>query len=255
MRKEVSAFSRQRSAKKDIIYSLFIFTVVCSFGPVSEIPAYASDTPGTGTPAISAQGETSGVRSEKTDDSLPEVHEVQEKYAKIYDIQGSFIQKSYIKDLEETQEYSGAFFIKKPSQMMWQYGAPRDEKVIINDQDTWIYKKSQHQVIKTKFSKEAYSQVPIALLGSLENIREDFDIIIPAENALQLTPKRKTGFIKTLVLETAPGDMPITMFTIFDTYGNIIMIELSDVQINKGLKDAVFVFTVPPGAEVYDMSQ
>jgi outer membrane lipoprotein-sorting protein len=138
---------------------------------------------------------------------------------------------------------------------MWQYGDPRDEKVIINDQETWIYKKSQNQVIKTKFSKDAYSQVPIALLGSLENIGDDFDITIPAEKALQLTPKRKTGFIKTLVLETASGEMPITMFTIFDTYGNIIMIELRDVQINQGLKDAVFMFTIPPNAEVYDMSQ
>ncbi|MEW6601994.1 MAG: outer-membrane lipoprotein carrier protein LolA, partial [Nitrospirota bacterium] len=138
---------------------------------------------------------------------------------------------------------------------MWEYAAPRDEKVVINDLNTWIYKKSQNQVIKTKFTKEAYSQVPIALLSSLENIRDDFDITMTAQNALQLAPKRKIGFIKTVVLELSSGDLPVKMFTIFDTYGNIIMIELNNVQTNPGLSDTIFSFQVPQGAEVYDMSK
>ncbi len=138
---------------------------------------------------------------------------------------------------------------------MWEYAAPRDEKVVISDLDTWIYKKSQNQVVKTKFSKETYSQVPIALLGSLDNIRTDFDITMPEKNALQLAPKRKIGFIKTIVLELTSGDMPVKMFTIFDTYGNIIMIELKNVQTNPGLDDSIFTFKIPPGAEVYDMSK
>jgi outer membrane lipoprotein carrier protein len=183
------------------------------------------------------------------------VASLQKQFASIKDLKGKFTQKSYIKDLEETQEYAGIFFIKKPSSMMWEYAAPRDEKVVISNLDTWIYKKSQNQVIKTKFSKETYSQVPIALLASLENIRDDFDITMPDKNALQLAPKRKIGFIKTLVLELSSGDMPIKMFTIFDTYGNIIMIELKNVQTNPGLNDSIFTFKIPPGAEVYDMSK
>ncbi|HDH53212.1 MAG TPA: outer membrane lipoprotein carrier protein LolA [Nitrospirae bacterium] len=183
------------------------------------------------------------------------VDRVQKKFAGIIDIKGTFVQKSYIKDIEQTQEYSGTFFIKKPSRMMWEYAAPRDEKVIINNLDTWIYKKSQNQVIRTKFTKEAYSQVPIALLGSIENIRADFDITMPEKNALQLAPKHRVGFIKTIVLEITPGEMPVKMFTIFDTYGNIIMIKLRDVKINSGLDDSMFIFKTPPGAEVFDLSQ
>ncbi|MEW6600028.1 MAG: outer membrane lipoprotein carrier protein LolA, partial [Nitrospirota bacterium] len=49
------------------------------------------------------------------------VASLQKKFESIKDIKGGFIQKSYIKDLEDTQEYSGKFFIKKPSQMMWEY--------------------------------------------------------------------------------------------------------------------------------------
>jgi outer membrane lipoprotein carrier protein len=230
MRKQLSAVSCQLSAKKLLAMNIVLlsFVIILILTPSTSVSAAAVD-------------ET--------------VASLQKQLASIKDLKGKFIQKSYIKDLEDTQEYSGAFFIQKPSRMMWEYAAPRDEKVVINDLNTWIYKKSQNQVIRTTFSKEAYSQVPIALLGSLENIGADFDITMPEKNALQLIPKRKIGFIKTLVLELAGGDMPVKMFTIFDTYGNIIMIELKNVQTNSGLNDSIFTFKIPPGAEVYDMSK
>jgi outer membrane lipoprotein carrier protein len=183
------------------------------------------------------------------------VDRIQKTFSGISDLQGSFTQTSYIKDIEETQKYSGTFFLKKPSSVMWEYSKPRDEKVVIRDTDTWIYKKSENQAIRTKFSKEAYSQVPLAILSRMEKIRDDFDISVPEENALQLVPKQQIGFIKTIVMEVAPGDFPVKMFTVIDTYSNIIMIELTGVKINPGLDDALFIFTPPPGAEVYDMSK
>ena len=183
------------------------------------------------------------------------VEMIQGKFAKITNITGSFSQTSYIKDLEETQKYSGTFFLIKPSHMMWEYADPRDEKVVINGTETWIHKKSQNQVIKTTFNKESYSQVPIAMLQSFDNIRNDFHITMPEKNALQLIPKRKIGFINTLVLETSEEGVPLKMFTIIDTYGNIIMIELDNIKVNPGLDASIFIFEVPQGAEVFDMSK
>lgn len=183
------------------------------------------------------------------------VEGIRKKFASIHDLSGSFVQTSYIKDIEETQKYSGVFFIRKPSSMMWQYASPRDEQVTIRDTETWIYKKSENQVIKTKFSRESYSRVPIALLASIENISNDFDITMPEKNALQLVPKRRIGFISTLVFELSSNDFPVKMFTIIDTYDNVIMIELADVKINQGLDDSRFNFQPPPGAEVYDLNE
>lgn len=183
------------------------------------------------------------------------VDRVQKTFSGVRDLTGSFSQTSYIKDLEETQKYSGTFSLKKPSSVMWEYEKPRDEKVVIQDSDTWIYKKSENQVIRTTFSKEAYSQVPLALLSGMEKIRDDFDISSPEENALQLVPKHQIGFIKTIVMEISPQAFPVKMFTVIDTYGNMIMIELTGVAVNSGLDDELFHFTPPPGAEVYDMSK
>lgn len=209
--------------------SVFLFPVTCYLSPVTAVMA-----------------------SETADDA---VNRIQKEFELIKDISGRFDQKSYIMDLEQTHEFKGTFFLKKPEKMMWEYADPRDEKVVIKDKETLIYKKSQNQVIKTKFSDESYSQVPIAMLESFDNIRNDFDISMPENNALQLIPKQKIGHIKSVIMETSKKGFPIQMFTILDTYGNIIMIELKDIKTNQELKDSLFDFQIPESAEVFDMSR
>jgi outer membrane lipoprotein carrier protein len=183
------------------------------------------------------------------------VNDIQKKFSAIKDLKGTFSQTSYLKDLEKTEKYSGTFYIKKPYAIMWEYNSPRDEKVFVNKTDTWIYKKSQKQAIKTRFSKETYSQVPIALLSSLDDLRTDFDISHADEGHLNLKPKKQMGTIREIVVETGPGSFPVRSLTAIDQYGNIIMIELGDIKINSGLEDSLFTFNPPPGVEVFDMSQ
>ncbi len=239
MTQQHSAFSIQRSEKTYSPLSLSLFFLVFSF-LISHfsLPAAASAAD------VKPQERLTGI-----------VEGIQKKLAGIKDIQGTFTQNSYIKDLDQKQKYTGTFFIMKPAKVMWEYSSPRDEKILIRKTDTRIYKKSQNQLIKMKFSKEAYSQVPIALLESLENIWKDFDASLTDGNSLQLVPKQKKGSIKTIVLETASADFPLKMFTIFDIYGNIVMIELGNLKINSGLDDSLFVIKTPPDVEVFDMSE
>lgn len=181
------------------------------------------------------------------------VERIQKKYSEIHDIQGTFSQTSYLKDIERTDRYSGKFFIKKPSRMRWGYAEPRDEDVIIRGDDLWIYKKSEKQVLRSRFSREAYSQVPIALLESMGDLRADFDIRAVKEGTLELVPKGKMGFIKKIHLETTSGDFPIKMFTVFDIYDNRIIIKLDKVEINPGLDESLFIFKIPQDVEVFDL--
>ena len=190
--------------------------------------------------------------SASTADSI--VEKIQNKYSEIQDMQGKFSQISYIKDLDRVETYEGEFFIKKPSNMKWAYSEPRDEEITISGTDTWIYKKSKKQVLKTAFSKDAYGQVPIALLGSLGDLKNDFDIIMIKENMLELRPKRQMGLIQKILLEASSQDFPIKTFSIFDIYGNKILIAVKNVKINSGLKDSFFIFKAPPGVETFDLN-
>ncbi len=183
------------------------------------------------------------------------VKDLQKKFSEIKDLKGTFNQTSYLKDLEKTEIYSGTFFMKKPDRIMWSYKAPRDEKIFITGNDTWIYKKSRNQALKSKFSKEAYSQIPIALLNSFDNLAADFEIALIDEDKLSLKPRKSSGAVREIIVRTAQRKFPIKMLKVSDIYGNVITIELLDVENNPGLDNALFVFTPPEGAEVFDMSQ
>jgi outer membrane lipoprotein carrier protein len=183
------------------------------------------------------------------------VERIQGKYNEIKDITGRFSQTSYIKDLERVEHYKGEFFIRKPSSMRWVYSKPRDEEVIIREGEIWIYKKSEKQAIKSAFSKDAYGQVPIALLNSLGNLKADYEIRLIKDDTLELKPRQRMGYIDYIVLEVNDHDFPIKAFSIFDTYGNKIDIKIKDIKTNSGLSDSLFVFKPGPGVEVFDLNQ
>jgi chaperone LolA len=183
------------------------------------------------------------------------VGRIQKIYGEIKDVQGRFSQTSHIKDLDKIERYEGEFFIRKPSSMRWNFSKPRDEEVIIRENDIWIYKKSEKQALKSAFSKDAYSQVPIALLNNFGDLKNDFDIKLIKDDTLELTPKRRMGFINKLLLEVNSTDFPVKTFSVFDVYGNKIDITVKDVKINSGLEDSIFIFKLQPGVEIFDLNQ
>ncbi|MBI4686193.1 MAG: outer membrane lipoprotein chaperone LolA [Nitrospirae bacterium] len=182
---------------------------------------------------------------------------IQKKYNETQDVQGKFSQTSYIKDLDKVEKYEGTFSISRVAgtKMRWIYSKPRDEEVIINGSDIWIYKKSEKQALRGKLGKGSYGQVPLALFSSLSNMKGDFDISLQKDDTLELKPKRQIGFIKRILLVITDKDFPIKSFTIFDTYGNKIDITIKSVKINTGLDEALFTFKPPHGVEVFELGQ
>ncbi|MBI5676790.1 MAG: outer membrane lipoprotein chaperone LolA [Nitrospirae bacterium] len=228
-RRKGTEAQRHRGTKKLCVY----LTVGLSFIIYSLLPVAA-------------------ISAESVDDT---VNRIEKKYGEIHDMQGAFTQTSYLKDLERTEKYSGSFSIKKPSMFRWKYALPRNEEVIISGTEIWIYKASEKQALKSKFNKSAYSQLPIAMLESLEKMKADYEIKTAGESVLELVPKGEMGFVKKIQLEIASSEFPIKTLTIFDMYGNTIILKLKDVKINPGLDDSLFVFKIPQGVEVHDFSQ
>ena len=145
--------------------------------------------------------------------------------------------------------------MKKPSSMRWNFSKPRDEEIIIKENDIWIYKKSEKQALKSAFNKDAYNHVPIALLNNFGDLKNNFDIKLIKDDTLELTPKRRMGFINKLLLEINSTDFPVQTFSVFDLYGNKINITIKNVKINSGLEDSIFIFKLQPGVEVFDLNQ
>lgn len=183
-----------------------------------------------------------------TDD---EVIKIQEAYKTITDIKASFIQKSFIKDLKRTDTFTGSLYIKRPSKMRWEYKGEKPHEVIIINNTILIHKKAEKQAFKGMFDRQTYGQAPVALLNGFGTIRNEFNI--SGENGkLLLKPKNPMGNIISIELELSENKFPIKSFIINDIYANKIEISLKDIEINTGLKDSFFSFSLPEGVSIYE---
>lgn len=169
------------------------------------------------------------------------ISKLENAYKNIKDATGSFVQISYIKDLDKTQKFSGRFFIKGDN-LRWQYLGEFSQVIYINKENLIVYDKKRKQAIKSNFSPEKYGQLPLALLSRMAVLERDFEITQKAENTLILIPKEKMGNIKKIELTIHEETFPIKIMKVTDISGNIIKIDFNSIKINTNLKDSLFKF-------------
>jgi len=162
-------------------------------------------------------------------------------YKNINDASGSFIQTSYIKDLDKTQKFKGRFFIKG-DKIRWQYEGEFPQVIFLNRETLIVYDRKRKQAIQSIFSEEKYGQLPIALLSRMADFEKDFEITEKSENTLILIPKTKMGNIKKIEIAIQDEDFPIKLLKFIDTSANTVRIDFYSVTINKNLKDSIFQF-------------
>jgi len=162
-------------------------------------------------------------------------------YKNINDASGSFIQTSYIKDLDKTQKFKGRFFIKG-DKIRWQYEGEFPQVIFLNRETLIVYDRKRKQAIQSIFSEEKYGQLPIALLSRMADFEKDFEITEKSENTLILIPKTKMGNIKKIEITIQDEDFPIKLLKVTDTSANTVRIDFYSVTINKNLKDSLFQF-------------
>lgn len=169
------------------------------------------------------------------------LEKLEQAYKNINDISGNFTQKSYIKELNKTQQFKGRFFIKK-DKIRWNYLGAYSQIVFINKEKLVIYDRAKKQAIQTTFSADKYGQLPIALISRMADLKKDFEVKEIRENRLILIPKTKMGNINSIEIITQQADFPIKTLKITDTMSNQIEIEFSNVKINSNLRDSIFKF-------------
>lgn len=179
-----------------------------------------------------------------------EITKIQKAYENIKDISGSFVQKSYIKDLKQTETFKGQFFIKRPMKMKWNYKGEQAQEVLINNDEIIIYQKKEKQAYRSKFDRDTYGQAPIALLSGFGEIQEEFSVS-DKNGKLLLKPKKPMGGIISIEIEPSGGEFPINSFTITDSYSNKIEMTLKNVKINTGIEDSFFELSLPKGITTY----
>lgn len=163
-------------------------------------------------------------------------------YKNINDANGSFMQTSYIKELNKNQQFKGVFFIKG-NKIRWQYIGEFPQTIYLNNKTLTIYDKKRKQAIISEFNEEKYGQLPLALLSRMADLKKDFEVKEKSDSTIILIPKSKMGNVKSIEITLTEAEFPVKSMKIIDAMENIVKIDLKDVKINTSLKNSLFLFT------------
>ena len=188
------------------------------------------------------------------------VRKVQARYDSTQDFTAAVTQEMTVVSLGKTITSSGTVAFKKPGKMRWEFDDQTPQVIVADGTTVWIYQPTEHQVIKAPFDSAFRSSAPLSFLTGVGRIAEDFDVSLDAASVanggaepllhLSLVPRHDAAAVGTLRLAVVGADGEIRGAEVADPMGNVSRLRFDGIRRNQGLKDAQFVFEVPPGVDV-----
>lgn len=187
------------------------------------------------------------------------VGKVQDEYSKVRTLSGRFFQDSFNAALEISETATGRFFFQKPGQMRWTYESPKRQDFITKDKTVWLYQEDDHQVLIDRFDSVLISDLPIAFLMGLGDLRSDFRVIDACRGSdgivVNLRPQKAGDAEKGLSgfkLLIGPGSYLPRGASVSDVGGNETAIVLSGTEVNASIPSSTFVPSFPQGVDIQD---
>ena len=184
------------------------------------------------------------------------IDKVQAEYERTNDIYASFTQISHLRSVSKPKESSGMVYFKKPGKMRWEYTNPEQQLLVSDGRTMWFYVAEDEQVI-VQPAEDAYgSKTPITFLSGMGKLQNDFYMnLLPESDSataykLELLPKQPQPELAKLILTVDPKTYQIVHTAVYDPYGNITDVYLSNLDINVAPPDDVFTFDIPEGVDV-----
>ncbi len=187
---------------------------------------------------------------------------LQARYKKTKDLQADFKQSTTIEGFSTPLTSTGQVFIKKPGKLRWDYRDPSVEEIYVNDDDVSMYVPEHSQVLVGRLTKMTASRAPLLLLQGVANLEEHFTLV-PTEGSARgagglplvtLLPKpgphESVQNMAKVVIEVQPKTYYLQRVAIHEVSGSVSTFTFTNLRANKGLKDEVFEFQIPPGVEV-----
>lgn len=180
------------------------------------------------------------------------VDRVQDFYEKTTDLTGQFHQRVELA-IGQVEEAWGAFSLKRPGMMRWEYERP-ERRVLVTDGSTfWAYTPADRQVIVEDL-KAAVTSLPFDFLMGAGKLDEQFvlqDVMNQGDSyRLVLRPRRPDPLLHEMEMEVEATTLYIRSLTLLDLYENRTVMRFSHLQINGGLPADLFSFVPPPGVKI-----
>lgn len=181
---------------------------------------------------------------------------VQQRYDETRDFTADVVQETTVASLGRTVSARGTIAFKKPGRMRFELDGEAPQIVVADGTTLWLYQPDERQVLRAPFDAAFRATTPVSFLTGVGRIADDFTArLLPDAGdrdtlVLELVPRRGDGGVGLLRLLVARDTYDIRGAEIHDPQGNVSRLTFSGMRRNRGLDDARFVFTVPPGVDV-----
>jgi len=182
---------------------------------------------------------------------------VQQKYKAVDSIEADFVQTNYIASLNQSREFRGKIFFKKPNFFNMEVSHPAKQRQTFDGQYLWVYTPVNNQVLKNLVSPDFLHHPFINLLSTMENLERDFFIsVCPEEGSsdlsLKLTLKEEYSELREVFITVKRDSYQIKELTLYYESGNYTRLVLTKIKENQKISPHRFQFIPPAGVEVVE---
>ena len=186
------------------------------------------------------------------------VKKVEARYQKTTDLTAEFAQTTSVRGFASAIKSAGRVYLKRPGKLRWDYLEPTLEQIFVENDKVQFYIPEHKQVLNGQLSKMTNSQAPLQLLQGIGRLDEHYLVSLTPDGArgngglplLSLTLPDGGPDQPRIVVEVDATTHYLRRVELHDVNGNVSTFTFSAVKANTGLKDDLFVFTVPKGVEV-----
>ncbi|MGQ0794348.1 MAG: outer membrane lipoprotein chaperone LolA [Deltaproteobacteria bacterium] len=188
------------------------------------------------------------------------ITKIEANYGKISDFHAKFTQEATVKILDQVEVAEGEVWLKKPGKMRWNYYTPNKEQIVSDGATMWFYNDKDNQVIESSVGGIAQGGASTtSLLSGFQNIRRQFDTRFSTESfpgekgnyLIDLMPKKGDDDEESRVtIAVNKKNLFVETVYLFDAFGNMTKVKLSEIKTNKGAADSLFKFEAPEGVDV-----
>ncbi len=180
------------------------------------------------------------------------VDRIQDFYETTTDLTGQFHQRVELA-IGQVEEARGAFSLKRPGMMRWEYERPERRLLVTDGSTLWAYTPLDKQVIVQDLNA-AVTSIPFDFLMGAGNLNEQFDVQEVTDQGdsyrLVLRPRRPEPLLREMEMEVEATTLHIRSLTLLDPYDNRTVMRFSHLRVNGGLPANLFSFVPPPGVKI-----
>lgn len=180
---------------------------------------------------------------------------VEDRYNRAQTLQLSFTESYQQRGRMRVEK--GDLFLRKPGRMRWQYTSPAGKLFVSDGKFIYSYTPQDNRAEKMKLKETEDMRAPLAfLLGRLE-FNKDFREFHahPEEGGIFITAIPKSDKLPyTEVSFLAAPDYSIRALEVKGQDNSVLRFTFDNETRDPAIKDTLFHFTPPPGAEYVDSS-